>query len=268
MFAACTKKQPQFELLRPSAGDRVILVEEFSGALCPNCPQGTLELENLKDIYGDQLVVLTIHAGDFAFPYPDSKFDFTTEGGDVLLDILGNPIGYPSGVINRKREGPQGGFQEFSSRWAASISASLEDSTLVDISQVVTYDQASRTVDVVVDVLAFENFSAPVHVNVVLKENDIIDPQADRAASTGKVSDYVHKNVLRKVLSNPQGDPTQGPLNALESETFTYQFTLPSEDGWWKAEDCWIVSFVTSATNSSGVGEVLQATQTKMVATD
>jgi thiol-disulfide isomerase/thioredoxin len=109
---SCHENQPEYTLLKPESGDRVVVVEEFSGARCPNCPQGTQQLEDLKSLYGDQLIIVTIHAGDFAFKYDESSFDFTTSEGNVLLQMLGNPIGYPSAVINRVKD-PSTGFGFF-----------------------------------------------------------------------------------------------------------------------------------------------------------
>lgn len=262
---ACTMKQPTYQLVRPTAGDRVVLVEEFSGALCPNCPQGTDELESLKELYGDQLIILTIHAGDFAFKFEDSKFDFTTPGGNVLIDILGNPLGYPSGVVNRKREGAQDGFQQFSSRWSSSIANSLEDTATIGIDQEIRYDSDTRQLEVDVSVLPLEDVNTALRLTVVLKEDKIIDPQADRAAPDGVVKDYVHKNVLRAVLSESEGDVIEGPIAAFSAITRTYSFVLPEEDGWWKAENCQIVAFVTSESSGGGVGEVLQATEGSLI---
>jgi len=261
LLFACSKKQPEYQLVKPSAGDRVVLVEEFSGALCPNCPQGTAELESLKELYGDQLVILTIHAGDFAFQFSDSKYDFTTPGGNELIDLLGNPLGYPSGVVNRKREGAQDGYQQFASRWSSSIANSVSDSAIIGIEQEIRYNSDTRKLEVDVTVLPLEDINTSLRLTVALKEDEIIDPQADRAAAGGVVTEYVHKDVLRALLTPSEGDLLSGPITAFAGFTKTYQFDLPTEDGWWKAENCQVVSFVSREADAEGVGEILQATE-------
>ena len=40
---------------------RNILVEDFTGHLCGNCPEAAHELDQLHDIYGDTLIVISIH---------------------------------------------------------------------------------------------------------------------------------------------------------------------------------------------------------------
>lgn len=261
VMTACNENQPQYELIQPSTGDRTILIEEFSGALCPNCPQGTQELDNLKSIYGDQIVIVTVHAGDFAFQYEDSKYDFTTQMGDELLEILGNPIGYPSAVINRKRDGQF--YQSFSTRWSSLISEALEEENSVTISGNVSYEPASRSLLAMFRALPLQDLEGILKLSVLIKEDKIVDPQADRAASTGKVVDYVHKNVLRIALSSSSGDVLgTDPLEfqPLEKE---YSFTLPAENGWWVDTNCQIVAFLTLENGSEM--EVVQAMELPLV---
>ena len=261
LLIACNENRPQYELIQPSTGDRTILVEEFSGALCPNCPQGTQELDNLKSIYGDQIVIVTVHAGDFAFQYDDSKYDFTTDMGDELLQMLGNPIGYPSAVINRKRDGQF--YQSFSTRWGSLISEALEEENTVTISGNVSYEPGNRSLVAVFRALPLQDLEGTLKLSVLIKEDNIVDPQADRAVSTGKVVDYVHKNVLRIALSNPSGDvlgTDPAEFQPLEKE---YSFALPAEDGWWVDMNCQIVAFLTLENGSEM--EVVQAMELPLV---
>ena len=79
VLGSCTEIAP----VVPALGDRKVLVEEFTGVRCVNCPAGASELENLKGIYGERLVIVSIHAGDFSPPFTDSRFDFRTAEGDA-----------------------------------------------------------------------------------------------------------------------------------------------------------------------------------------
>ena len=48
-----------------------ILIEDFTGHLCQNCPDAARELEAIHDVYGAQIIGLAIHVGNgFARPYP------------------------------------------------------------------------------------------------------------------------------------------------------------------------------------------------------
>ncbi len=244
-FLSCHENQPQYSLIGPVDSDRTIIVEEFSGARCPNCPQGTQELENLKSIYGSSLVVVTIHAGDFAFKYDDSKYDFTTPAGDEILQILGNPIGYPSAVINRTKGSGQSNFQTFSSKWGSLISEELDKPQTMGLSGQINFNPDTRVLDLDISILPFEDFFDATRLSVMLKEDQIIDPQADRAAESGLVPAYVHKNVLRVVLSDFAGDPLAEQLKAFETLNRSCRFTIPAQEGWWNVDQMSVIAFVS-----------------------
>ncbi len=257
VLAGCREQQPEYRLIGPVANARGVLIEEFSGARCPNCPQGSEELDNLKAIFGSSLVIVAVHAGDFAFTYPDSKFDFTTPEGNALLGLLGNPIGYPSAVINRKRGDSDRSFQQFSLRWGSSISQELEEDPMFDIRSDVTFDDQNRRLQATVSVVPSIAVNEGLRINVLLKEDHIIDPQADRAVPTGIVKEYNHKNVFRAMLSEVMGDPLGDRFEPFTSYVRTYSFNIPSAEGWWKVPDIYLVAFVTS----SVTGEVLHAVE-------
>ena len=46
-----------------------ILIEDFTGHTCKNCPDAARELDAIHDVYGSQIIGLAIHAGQtFARP--------------------------------------------------------------------------------------------------------------------------------------------------------------------------------------------------------
>jgi hypothetical protein len=105
-----------------------------------------------------------------------------------------------------------------------------------------------------------QNISQDVRLTVLLKESNIIDPQADRAATSGVVTDYNHKNVLRRMLSDFRGDFIASQATAFEAIEKTYTFSIPSESGWWKTEDLFLVAFV-----SAGDGEIWQGDEKPLI---
>lgn len=83
------------------ANDKVILLEEFTGHTCVNCPEATMLAHDLKTTYGEQLLLLSIHAGALAEP-KDSPYDtdFRTSTGTAIFNQFA-PLGVPTGMVNR-----------------------------------------------------------------------------------------------------------------------------------------------------------------------
>lgn len=69
------------------------VLEEYSGAACPNCPDGLIVLEKLEADFGDQIIPMAIRSylGD----------ELTPENSDYA-DLLGlSQLGAPSAAVNR-----------------------------------------------------------------------------------------------------------------------------------------------------------------------
>ena len=95
-----------------------------------------------------------------------------------------------------------------------------------------------------VNVGALVELTGNLHLTVLLTEDNIIDAQKDVSTI---IPDYKHKHVLRAVLtSNTFGDLVGTGLSANESISRSYSFTLPAEDGTWKAENINIVAHLRS----------------------
>jgi thiol-disulfide isomerase/thioredoxin len=263
LFFACDEKTPEYALIKPVPGDKHVLVEEFTGARCPNCPQGAEELENLKALYGDQLVIVSVHAGDFAFPYDESKFDFSTADGNALLQLFGNPIGYPSAVINRIKPENQNQFQQFASKWSSSIAQALQGDLLLDLEQEIVYESTNRELKIKINFLPFTDIPQMLQLSVMITEDHLIDPQADRAHPNGIVPDYEHNHVLRTILTRAEGDDLGGNHTALSGLEKSFTFKVPESSSWWKEEDLHVVSFISIRDGASR--EVIQVKESPVL---
>ncbi|MFW6019944.1 MAG: hypothetical protein ACOCPM_05120, partial [Bacteroidales bacterium] len=42
---------------------RNVVLEEFTGHLCVNCPSAGAIIHDMKDTYGENLIVISVHAG-------------------------------------------------------------------------------------------------------------------------------------------------------------------------------------------------------------
>lgn len=259
VFTSCRENQPEYSLSRPEPGDRIVVVEEFSGVRCPNCPEGTKELENLRELYNDQIIIVTIHAGDFAFTYPQSKFDFTTAEGNTLLKLLGNPIGYPSAVINRAPNN-NGSLQAFSSQWGSLIADAIEEEPSVSLSLDIEYDLSTRELDLLIGSVPNRDFDEELRLTVLIKEDNMVDWQSDSEVPQGVDQAYNHRNVLRKILSDTQGDQLAENAMAFEKIEKNYQFTLPSESDWWIDRHLTLVAFITDSS-----GRILQGVEKPLI---
>lgn len=254
---ACDEQRRIIEPFVP-AGDRIVLLEEFTGKGCTNCPKGSREIDNLLVQFPENLVVVSLHAGFFADPtvFPLGQYDLRTDEGEFLFSYLGPNLGYPSGVVNRV---PRSGDMQIGlNQWASAITHDIQEQPTIDISLTKVYDPATRALSVTVEGIGRTAVSGEIRVSVMLTESGIIDAQDDIEAG-GIVQDYNHKHVLRDMLTPAAGAPVLTNIAVGQTFSQTYTSTLPEN---WIATSMEVIAFV-SVVNGSNF-PVLQARSTHL----
>ncbi len=255
-LSACEEVPPEINPIggggvdTSSISNRKVLIEEFTGVRCVNCPAGSAVIQDLKDQYGERLVVVAVHAGFFSPPYPESQVDFRTPESDAILNLLGQPLGYPSAVVNRKLIEGEDDLQLGSSLWPGFIAQELERPAPVEISLAHTFDPSDRSLELEVEIQAIEELPPDeILLSVILTETDISDVQL---TPNGKQADYVHKYNLRDMLTAPTGSLITAELNNSGLALRNYFASVPNT---WIAENITLVVLVHRAGDSR---EVLQ----------
>jgi hypothetical protein len=236
---------------------RKVLIEEFTGVRCVNCPAGTAEVLRLQEQYQGQVIAVALHAGSFAQPYPDSRLDFRIPETASLLTYLKSPLGYPSAVVNRRLFDGERDLQLSKSLWPVFVEEEASRPAEVRLELLVQYDDADREVFVEVAMTALEEITVePLKISVMLVEDRVADVQL---TPEGKQSDYVHRHNLRDMLTAFNGNGINGGLPLAETTNRNYFYTLSPE---WRAEECAIIAFVHL---DGEVKDVLQVEKRKLI---
>jgi thiol-disulfide isomerase/thioredoxin len=83
MFS-CDKIEPPYRQGGVVTAERKVLLEDYTGSRCVNCPSAARIAHDLKQVYGENLIVLGIHTGFFAFPFPPQfPLDLRTPAGEA-----------------------------------------------------------------------------------------------------------------------------------------------------------------------------------------
>ncbi|MFK7980294.1 MAG: Omp28-related outer membrane protein [Saprospiraceae bacterium] len=265
---ACTENKPIIPCLScegvttPVNSEIVVkkaLMEEFTGVRCVNCPQAKLEIDNLQSeaLFGEDFIAISYHAGFFSRPYNDSKSDYRTDDGDAILEFLDQPIGFPSGVINRKQFSGEDDLQiEAFATWGGFVGQELETAAILALDLETTYNASNRILNVSVGITPLENISDALNLSILITENDIIDVQL---TPDGIIDDYAQSHLFRGMITNTFGNPINEALIANQAISSIFSFTLPDE---WVAENCKIIAFVHHAEQGK---EVLQAEEVDLI---
>ena len=187
--------------------NRNVLIEDYTGHKCINCPEAALALHDLKESNPTRIYGVGIHMG----PNGNTSFqntsgsifstDYTTnEGLEISMNISdGGFIGNPSGTINRKTFGGQI-FQNYTS-WASYATTILNENQLdINLQSKVNYFPSTRGVFLHTEIDLLNSISEDLYQVVYLVEDSTISPQSTPSSwnfPNNTDLNYVHKDVHR-----------------------------------------------------------------------
>jgi hypothetical protein len=223
---------------------RQVLLEEFTGHLCVNCPEAAKLAHDLAESLDDKLIIYTIHAGVFAQVQNNNVFntDLRSVPGDRIytdFQIFANPMA----MVNRL---PYNGlYQIFKDNWTAAVTAEIQKPNAANMRVSNTYFPNQRILKVDVESEFLGQPQGEFKLVVFLVEDSIVSPQLNNNPLIGPdtLFNYVHRNVLRANVS-----PTYGTLlgdNGLvvAGEMYKKDYTfLISND--WVATKCRIIAYI------------------------
>lgn len=256
IFNSCTEQEVIVPKVSEIKSDRVVLIEDFTGVKCPNCPSAARRVEQLAELYPGKVVSIAYHTDFLGDPitHPEeykSKYDFRTATGNQLESIMGFYLGKPAVTLDRKKHSADAEFLLDQIESLGNIENELQTAPAVAITIANTFDPTSRLLTSQVSVKGLLDITGSFHLHAAITEDHILDSQLD---NDKYVNDYEHNHVFRALLSEINGDILTDKINKDLVITKTYSFTLPPEAGWWNAANCNVVAFLSDYTQKPSIG--------------
>lgn len=233
--------------------NRVVLLEEFTGVRCVNCPRAHTTISALQSLYPGRVAAVGIHTGFYSVPYAGQAEDLTLPEGNNIETLLGSAQGYPSGSVNRRQFSGESGVIISDQKWSNYVNLEKEVLPSVNVGLSRSWLEGDSTVLVDCRIRLNDSSSTPLYLTVYLVENNILGFQLN-PSPVGLDSAYVHKHVARKLLTPYNGvalQATSFPVGRIFERSFALNW-LPK----WRREQCEIIAAVHRGGNS---GDVLQA---------
>ncbi|KAA9333572.1 Omp28-related outer membrane protein [Adhaeribacter soli] len=236
-------------ILGPVTPVQKVLLEDYTGHTCGNCPGAALMAKDQQRQHGDRLVVVAVHAGYFA-KYNKAPYttNFTTPEGEEWATSFG-VISNPNGMVNRAKGGTSNSVVQGVSNWPASIASQMSETPQVGMTLTTLYKPESRKVNIKVRSKYLSDLSGKYNLMVVITEDSIVNWQknygqaagGDPAYPVGDVNYYVHPHAMRSVLTGTWGKPNKEAPKAGEVTEAYFSATL---DPAWNARNCSVVAFI------------------------
>ncbi|MDE7181275.1 MAG: Omp28 family outer membrane lipoprotein [Muribaculaceae bacterium] len=252
---ACDDVKPddRYILTEGVKAERTVLLEDFTGQNCLNCPDAHRTIKSLEEQYGDKLIAVSIHCGTFGVSKSRTNFErnlvgLMTDEGNAIMETYGI-TSFPMGSINM---GPATNY----SLWPTAVYNALQTTTDVTLDLTVNYTPATANsetgrIDMTAKVLSTSQHTANIQFWVV--EDQIVALQRD---GNQTITDYVHDGVFRgQVLPGLRGDAL--PLaSGIEQIVEASINTVWNEQEHWVAKNLSIVAIISDATGVLQVARV------------
>lgn len=246
MLLSCDKvEEPYIKENVWAPTGRKVLLEDYTGHKCVNCPSAALTANELIEKYQDYLIVISIHAGYFAEPSSsgDYTYDFTCPVGNELNDYF-EIVSNPSGMVNRKEynENLLLGVDD----WAGAVGVEINKYPDAEITIENIFNQQNRMLNTSIEIKFLLDMEGIYRLCAYITEDSIIAPQMNNDNNIGPVPDildYVHKHVLRGSVNGTWGDVITNENITAES-VFTLNYNDFEINSIWNEHNCSVIAFI------------------------
>lgn len=221
----------------PAMVNRTVLLEDFTGQNCTNCPEAHRIIESLEEQYGDNLVAVSIHAGHFGISAANTRYTGLMQAeGQSYNDRYGIDE-YPSGVVDGKLP------VLTCDQWPTAVYNDISKPTPLTIGLSAVCNEGVISIDCSLE--SAENLDGDLFVWIV--ESNIVARQEDK--DKGRINDYVHNNVFRACVNGLDGENLS--LVVRKPQSVSYSIAVKDTDTEkWNIGNTTVVAFVK---NNGGV---------------
>ena len=230
---------------------KTVLIKDFTGARCVNCPAAAEHAHNLQhQLDEDHIFIMSVHAGYLAQPLGSFPDFLTDEGTEWYNNNNSNPLFTVDHVALTE------GNTLNETQIDAPVTAALEEEQTFEIVVGPNYDETNRQLKVDVQAIALDDLDGHFFITVCLVEDHIIGWQT---IPGGVDKEYDFRNVFRGTLNGAYGTSFED-LHVDANDTFHFSYTTEIDAGY-NADECYLMVYVYDRNQGD---KILQTTVKKI----
>lgn len=251
VVASCDKIDNPIKPYTPTGGGKTVLIKDFTGARCVNCPGAAEAAHNLQHQLGENRVfIMSVHAGALATPV-GSFPDFVTEEGTAWYGgSQSNPL------FTVDHVGLTSGNTLYVEQIDTPVSEGLLETQTFDISILNEYDATTRKLTVKSEATAVSEYFGQLYMTVCLLEDSLVGRQI---VPGGLDTAYVFRNVFRGTLNGADGEALVNGQVYVDDQLVRNASIVLDDD--YNADQCYIMTYVYDKALN---GKILQTAMEKV----
>jgi hypothetical protein len=244
---------------------KTVLIEEFTGHLCINCPTAAYYVHQIQQSYGSKVVVLAIHPSGNGSPEPGNySLDLRPGSHADELHLEFQIPAEPRAMFNREKLDGTNINYGAPDTWQAKVDTILSEDPVITMQVINNYDAATRKLCTHIKTKFLTANSQNLKIAVWIAEDSIVGYQKNNNAAVGttpEISDYVFMDVMRDEFVGTYGEGlTNGGVAQDSAVIRSYKKTLPAE---WVDRHCKVVAYVY--VDDVDIHTILQAVEGKVI---
>ena len=279
LLTGCKEKAPNINLTNaividttytitpvPATDPHNILVEDFTGQGCSNCPAAHETLRKLDSVNSGRLNIVGLYIQNFSQTTPPTgaKYDFRdSTASDIGTTVYGGIGSMPIAGIDRIPV--SGSTLIYQGNWSSTITNQMAIQDSLNLKVTSGYDTTTGYDTITATITYTQPVSSSHNLSIVIVEDSMVDiqeyPAFDPVYPSGFDNNYVFTNVFRAMVSSaPFGDPVLASMVSKEAgrvyrHTYIYKLkpgVIPSH--------CRVIAFVSNTSDK----HIIQSCQTKL----
>ena len=213
---------------------KTVLIKDFTGARCVNCPAAAEHAHNLQhQLDEDHIFIMSVHAGYQAQPMGSFPDFLTDEGTEWYNNHDSNPLFTVDHVALTE------GNTLNETQIDAPVAAALSEEQSFEIRLTPLFDEACRQLYVTVNAYALDDLDGQFYITACLVEDHIVGWQT---TPSGVDKEYDFRNVFRGTLNGAYGDAFEdAQVNSGDTFNFNYSTEINAD---YNADECYLMVYI------------------------
>ena len=191
--------------------DQKVVIEDFTGHLCKNCPKATKTAKEVEAAFPGRVHTLAIYSkigNSFNNINADYPTDFTNDDSDAIFDYFNKTYSMPLGMVNRKDYSINLTHLKAYGSWPQEAAPFVTLKTPLQIVIVPSYNASNRLSTLTVRTHAIQTVAGPLKIAAFILEDGVVSPQLQ--PDDTRDPNYVHNHILRVSYNSAFGEELTG----------------------------------------------------------
>ena len=264
LLSSCDKLDPPYAVVKnefDSVNKPFILLEEYTGHKCNNCPLATQKAHQMREFYKQKMILISIHAGDLAEPDPKYPQDLRSPVGTELYNNFSVPF-VPQGVMNRIMY--NGKYPIGSEQWPSAAEAQFSKAIVNFLTVSASYNATTKNITVNGNTWFKSVLPSGAKIVYYIVEDSIKGPQLNKDTAAGPtpvIDPYYFMHTMRTSMNGTYGEVLTSSIEINKSYPFSKTYKVA--DTTWNPKQLSLITVILDPSTTQ-YGTVVNVNDTKI----